>query len=313
MNLKTLCVTAAVAVLACAGVSRAEEAYVKSGKIAVGGGLSYIDVAADGTVYTAGDSVKMFAPDRQLVREWTVPAFKVQAVAVDAKGNVYAAGMGRIKGEKNPVGLLITLGLDKEGKPAVLDTKKMNAAIKGVSSLKAADGVVYWGESNPGRCIHKVNAADGKYLGKVNCQISTCCGILDFDLDGKGNAVVANLGQHRVTTTAVDSMVATAKSWGESGDTAEKFCGCCNPVSVAILPDGKIATSEKTDTRIKVYSADGSQMLACLPAKELGTSCDSLGIAADAKGNIYVCDEQSKAVVILSPAAAAAPAPAAAK
>lgn len=45
--------------------------------------------------------------------------------------------------------------------------------------------------------------------------------------------------------------------WGGGGNRVEEFCGCCNPVNIAILPDGGIVTVEKGLVRVKVYDADG--------------------------------------------------------
>jgi hypothetical protein len=221
-----------------------------------------------------------------------VPA---QVVAADGKGGLYAVG-----GKK-----VAKLEMDKDGKPVVGPSWDLDAAVKAPTSMKISGTTILVGESNPGRCIHKISATDGKYLGKLACNIATCCGILDFDVDAKGNVVVANLGQHRVSVAPLEGDGKSVTNWGAPGDDAGKFCGCCNPVSVAVLPNGTIATSEKTITRIKIYSADGKTLLMNMPAKELGTKCEKLDIAVDAKSNIYVNDVESGKVVILAPKAAA--------
>ncbi len=313
------------AALAWAGAAVADEglSYAKGEEVAVKGkdALHYINVMADGSFCAACGDVKLFGADHKLVREWTLP-FAAFAVATDGKGAVYAAGvdaeayqkavneaMRARTNIKYPPIQLASLGVDKDGKPAVLQTWQLDAAVKSVQSMKLAGGTLLLGESAPGRCIHKINAADGKYLGKVACPISTCCSILDFDVDGKGNVVVANLGQHRVSVAPLDGDGKNVANWGAPGDAADKFCGCCNPVSVAVMADGKVVTSEKTITRIKVYSADGKTLLANVSAKDMGTACGSLGVAVDGKGNIYAVDSQSGSVRILSPGKAeAAPA-----
>ena len=255
--------------------------------------LSGISVTADGTVYAAcGKSVKQFGADRKLVREWTVPA---QVVAADGKGALYAVG-GR-KAAK--------LGVGKDGKAEVERSFEIAENVKAATSMKVSGDVLLIGESFPGRCIHKISTADGKHLGKVPCNVSTCCGILDFTLDAKGNAVIANLGQHRVSVVPLDGDGKNVVHWGASGDAPGTFCGCCNPVSVAVMPDGTIATSEKTITRIKIYSADGKTLLMNMPAGELGTKCEKLDIAVDAKSNLYVNDIEGGKIVILSPKASA--------
>jgi hypothetical protein len=43
------------------------------------------------------------------------------------------------------------------------------------------------------------------------------------------------------------------KAWGTSSNSAEGFCGCCNPSHFALLPDGSFVTSEKGIPRVKLY------------------------------------------------------------
>ena len=51
---------------------------------------------------------------------------------------------------------------------------------------------------------------------------------------------------------------ATSKaSWGTASMGIEGFCGCCNPINLALLPDGRFVTCEKGLPRVKIYSADG--------------------------------------------------------
>jgi hypothetical protein len=38
----------------------------------------------------------------------------------------------------------------------------------------------------------------------------------------------------------------------------EGFAGCCNPVGLAVLDDGRILTVEKAISRIKIYRTDGT-------------------------------------------------------
>ena len=45
--------------------------------------------------------------------------------------------------------------------------------------------------------------------------------------------------------------------WGKPSAAIEGFCGCCNPIGLALLPDGRYVTCEKGLPRVKVYSAEG--------------------------------------------------------
>jgi hypothetical protein len=100
-------------------------------------------------------------------------------------------------------------------------------------------------------------------------------------------------------TTAGDLELA----WGSPLGGVAGFCGCCNPIALAALPDGRVVTCEKGISRVKVYSAEGRlEAVAAGPevfpennrAGRTGERPDGLlgglDAAADAKGNIHVLD-----------------------
>jgi hypothetical protein len=64
-----------------------------------------------------------------------------------------------------------------------------------------------------------------------------------------------NTGRHRVELYTPEGNL--EMSWGKPGIAVEKFCGCCNPIDLALLPDGRTVTFEKGIPRVKVYSATG--------------------------------------------------------
>ena len=68
---------------------------------------------------------------------------------------------------------------------------------------------------------------------------------------------VVNPGNHRIETFTPEGHYETPLAWGKPGLAIEGFCGCCNPVNIAILADGRIVTAEKGIPRVKVYSGDG--------------------------------------------------------
>lgn len=78
---------------------------------------------------------------------------------------------------------------------------------------------------------------------------------LDVKLGRDGLLRLNNTGRHRVEayTPAGDLEF----SWGKPSGSIEGFCGCCNPVSLAMLPDGRCVTCEKGLPRVKVYSHEG--------------------------------------------------------
>ena len=66
---------------------------------------------------------------------------------------------------------------------------------------------------------------------------------------------VNNTGRHRVEAYTPSGDLEF--SWGKPTSAIEGFCGCCNPVGLALLPDGRCVTCEKGLPRVKVYSSEG--------------------------------------------------------
>jgi hypothetical protein len=78
----------------------------------------------------------------------------------------------------------------------------------------------------------------------------------DLEMHPDGLFRVTNPGRHRVEAYTVDGDFELA--WGKPSAAIDGFCGCCNPIAIALLPDGRIVTCEKGLPRVKVYSADGT-------------------------------------------------------
>ncbi|MBP8910459.1 MAG: NHL repeat-containing protein [Phycisphaerae bacterium] len=66
---------------------------------------------------------------------------------------------------------------------------------------------------------------------------------------------VANPGRNRIDTFTLDGHLEFW--WGERSNEIKGFCGCCNPVAFALLPNGGFVTAEKGLVRVKVYNSDG--------------------------------------------------------
>lgn len=77
----------------------------------------------------------------------------------------------------------------------------------------------------------------------------------DVALGADGLLRVANPGRHRVELFTQEGDFELA--WGEASMGIKGFCGCCNPIHLALLPDGRVVTAEKGLPRVKVYGAHG--------------------------------------------------------
>jgi hypothetical protein len=124
---------------------------------------------------------------------------------------------------------------------------------------------------------------------------------LDVKLGLDGLLRVNNPGRHCVEVFTPNGDLEF--SWGKPSASIEGFCGCCNPVGLALLLDGRCVTCEKGLPRVKIYSAD--RTLDCVVASSelfhensraglVSTRSDGtlggLDAAVDSQGRIYILD-----------------------
>lgn len=127
---------------------------------------------------------------------------------------------------------------------------------------------------------------------------------------------VNNPGRHRIE--AYSFVGDFEGSWGSPGGTIGAFCGCCNPINLAILPDGRIVTCEKGLPRVKVYSADGDlrSVVAGTEAfpenakvgageREADAALAGLDAAVDSHGTIFILDLVTSEIRVMHPATGA--------
>jgi hypothetical protein len=138
---------------------------------------------------------------------------------------------------------------------------------------------------------------------------------LDVKLGRDGLLRVNNPGRHCVETYTAQGDLEL--SWGKPTAAIQGFCGCCNPVGLAPLPDGRWVTCEKGLPRVKVYSATGA--FECVVAgpetfpRNAQTTAltdpsdgamGGLDAAADSRGRLYVLDRIGGGIHLFQPKAA---------
>ena len=133
----------------------------------------------------------------------------------------------------------------------------------------------------------------------------------DVEVHRDGLLRVTNPGRHRVEAYTVEGDLEL--SWGRASAAIDGFCGCCNPVNLAVLPAGGIVTCEKGLPRVKVYSVDGrfESVVAGTEAfpenARAGASKDvsdgvanGLDAAVDARGRVYILDMMTAEIRIMT-------------
>lgn len=84
--------------------------------------------------------------------------------------------------------------------------------------------------------------------------------------------------------------------WGESASGIEGFFGCCNPIHIAALDDGRLVTAEKGIARVKVYGPQGE--LLCVVAGPDRLTVPPADLATDRRGRVLILDPVSRSVRI---------------
>ncbi|MGD1084805.1 MAG: hypothetical protein ABSA47_08675 [Verrucomicrobiota bacterium] len=122
---------------------------------------------------------------------------------------------------------------------------------------------------------------------------------LDVIIHRDGLLRVNNPGRHQVEAYTFDGDLEA--SWGKPTAAIEGFCGCCNPIGLAVLPDGRVVTCEKGLPRVKIYTAAGEfESVVAGPESfpENAHACTDLNdcvhggidVVVDSEGRIYVLD-----------------------
>jgi len=119
---------------------------------------------------------------------------------------------------------------------------------------------------------------------------------------------VANPGRHLIEAYTFDGDLEF--SWGKASMAIDGFCGCCNPVNFAVLPDGKFVTCEKGIPRVKIYDTEGNfeavvagferfeKDWAAL-AEGTGREARGMDVAVDSKGRVFILNVYSSEVMIM--------------
>ncbi len=257
-------------------------------------------VDANGLIYVAGDrQVRVFGPAGMQTRALELQA-EPRCLAVADDGTIYVAARDHVE-VFSPAGeqTAAWAGLGE------------GALITSVALDKAALYVADAGHRVVLRCDRQ-----GQVLGRIG-EKNRDRGIdgfvvpsphFDLAMAPDGLLRVVNPGMHRIEAYTTDGQLEI--SWGRFGSDVEGFSGCCNPVGLAVLPDGGFVTCEKGLVRVKVFAPDGRfQGVVAGPRQLIGSEgqvcrtvdeCQgsSFDVAVDGRGRIYVLDTLQNTVRI---------------
>jgi hypothetical protein len=185
-------------------------------------------------------------------------------------------------------------------------------AVAGNDLLAADSGNrLVWRYDRSGKLLNPIGAKDKEH--NISGLIVPSP-YLDVGLGHDGLLRVNNPGRHRVEVYTLKGELELA--WGRPSAAIEGFCGCCNPIGLALLPDGRCVTCEKGLPRVKIYGADGT--FECVVAgpesfPENGRACSARGLqdcttggldaAIDSQGRIYILDLVAAEVRVMKPKA----------
>jgi hypothetical protein len=249
--------------------------------------LAGLAVGPKDAVYVVGDGeVRVFEAAGRLLRGWPVTP-RATCLGVAADGRVAVGSPGRVDLYSEvgaSVGGFAVGSADKPGE---------------VTAVRLVNDVVLVADASA-RVIRRYDAG-GIERGTIGVQEKVAGFMLpnrslDFDVDAAGVIHAADTGRHRVSSWTQDgAMVATFGRFGMA--KPEDFVGCCNPVNVAVAPDGSVVTGEKVIPRVKVFGKDRS-LLAVIGPEHFDPMCRHIHVAVDSTGRIVAADPERRTVAV---------------
>ncbi len=255
--------------------------------------LADISVGPDDALYCLGDDeIRVFDAGGNLLRSWKVKP-KNACLEAGPDGRVYTGSLGRVDIYNSLGDYQGSIQAGNPNRPAAVTAIKVHG-----NEILVADASA--------RIIHRYNA-DGKHLGVIGDRNKTGSfmlpnGWLDFDIDSSGIILATDTGRHRVTEWILDGT--PIGSFGKFGmQDPSDFVGCCNPVNLAVTPEGNIVTAEKMISRVKVFNTDGI-MIAYIGPENFDPNCTNIHLEVDSAGRIITADPVRRVIKIFSPVVA---------
>jgi hypothetical protein len=223
-----------------------------------------------------------------------------RAVAVRPDGNL-------LVGMKDYVKVLSPQGKQLEDWDKIGRDTVITELVQIGDQIYVADSVhkLVWRYSTKGKLLGQIEGHKGEF--KVPHSFFA------LSAGKNGHVHVANPGRHRIETYTADGKFVS--SWGSRSRQAEGFGGCCNPVSLATLSDGRFITAERGQARVKLFDSEGKFVSQLIGPGQLfegprpsqagddGCKTGGLHVATDSRNRVVVLDRVTRQMVILAPQA----------
>ncbi len=260
-----------------------------------------IALDSQGSIYIAGDkSVRIFAESGKLLDEIVLPGVPRSLTVADG-GTIYVGIIDHIEVYSRQGKQLARW--DSLGARALLTSIAVSK--NDVFVADAGNRIVLRYDIN-GNLINRIGGkdTDRNIPGFVIPSPY-------FDLVMRRDELlrVVNPGRHRIEAYTFDGDLEF--SWGKYSMDIEGFCGCCNPINIAVLGDDSFVTCEKGLARIKIYDPEGAFVGVVAGPEQFGVTahvcttpeqCQSGGydVAVDAQDRIFILDTIKNVVKIFS-------------
>ena len=234
------------------------------------------------------DEIRVFDPRGNRLRSGQAPAH-AGCLAVGPDGRVYVGSPDRI--DVYDAGGTHVTGFTAGEKDKPADVTAIAVVGTDILVADASARIIrrYGPDGRPRGLIGNQNKTGGFILPNRS---------LDVGVDARGVVYATDTGRHQVTAWALDG--SPLGKFGKFGMSApEDFVGCCNPVNVALTPDGKVVTGEKMVARVKVYDPDGT-LLAVIGPEHFDPSTTHIHLAVDSRGRILAADPVRREVKVFS-------------
>lgn len=267
--------------------------------------LRAIAVGPADTIHVAGDRALVTLDNQGLPLGRIELDAAPSALAVDAAGNRFAALQNYIS------------TYDKDGQPTA---RWDSAGPRAVFTSIAVDEDDVFVADAGNKCVIRYDRS-GKILGRLAQRdprrdvpaLVVPSPYCDVALGSDGLVRVVNPGRHRIEFFTRDGHYESPLAWGRPGTAIDRFCGCCNPVAIALLSDNRVVTAEKAIPRVKVYSPDGHFECVVATPDQLGATealldetreahkLLAVDLAADSQGRVLILDPATRAVRVFVP------------